>query len=71
MSSLSEQDKENASKLLLYFVNEAETAIVPVTKYVGGQADAFAAMSELVKGPGEGGLRSPFPEGTELSYNFV
>ncbi len=66
MSSLSEQDKENASKLLLYFVNEAETAIVPVTKYVGGQADAFAAMSELVKGPGEGGLRSPFPEGTEL-----
>jgi germination protein M len=23
-------------------------------------------MSELVKGPGEGGLRSAFPEGTEL-----
>lgn len=66
MSSLSEEDMENASKLLLYFQNAAETAIVPVTKYVGGQADAFAAMNELVKGPGEGGLKSPFPEGTEL-----
>lgn len=65
-TTLSQTDLENASKLLLYFQNEAGTAIVPVTKYVGGQADAFAAMSELVKGPGEGGLRSLFPEGTAL-----
>ncbi len=62
----SNSDENDASKLLLYFENEAGTAIVPVTKYVGGDADAFAAMSELVKGPGQGGLRSAFPEDTEL-----
>ncbi len=66
VTTLSTADIENASKLLLYFSNEGETAIVPVTKYVGGKADAFAAMSELVKGPGEGGLRSLFPQGTSL-----
>lgn len=66
IGSVSEDNKDDASKLLLYFENEAGTAIVPVTKYVGGQADAFAAMSELVKGPGQGGLKSVFPEGTEL-----
>lgn len=66
IGSASDEEIADASKLLLYFQNEGETAIVPVTKYVGGQADAFAAMSELVKGPGEGGLKSPFPEGTEL-----
>lgn len=65
-TTLSTVDLENASKLLLYFQNEAGTAIVPVTKYIGGQADAFAAMSELVKGPGEGGLRSLFPPNTSL-----
>lgn len=59
-------DEDDASKLLLYFENEAGTSIVPVTKYVGGKADAFAAMSELVKGPGEGSLKSPFPKSTEL-----
>ncbi len=66
MTTLSTADLDNASKLLLYFQNESGTAIVPVTKYVGGKADAFAAMSELVKGPGEGGLRSLFPGGTSL-----
>ncbi len=66
IGSVSEDDTGDASKLLLYFENEAGTAIVPVTKYVGGQADAFAAMNELVKGPGQGGLKSAFPEGTEL-----
>lgn len=66
MTTLSTADLKNASKLLLYFQNESGTAIVPVTKYVGGKADAFAAMSELVKGPGEGGLRSLFPGGTAL-----
>lgn len=65
-TTLSQADMDNASKLLLYFENEAGTAIVPVTKYVGGKADAFAAMSELVKGPGQGGLRSLFPGGTAL-----
>ncbi len=62
----SNSEENDASKLLLYFENEAGTAIVPVTKYVGGEADAFAAMSELVKGPGQGGLKSAFPEDTEL-----
>ncbi len=66
MGAVSSEDTGDASKLLLYFENEAGTAIVPVTKYVGGQADAFAAMSELVKGPGQGGLRSMFPKDTEL-----
>ena len=65
-TTLSEEDLKNASRLLLYFQNASETAIVPVTKYVGGKADAFAAMNELIKGPGEGGLKSPFPKGTEL-----
>ncbi|MFA5675878.1 MAG: GerMN domain-containing protein [Christensenellales bacterium] len=65
-TTLSTADLDNASKLLLYFQNESGTAIVPVTKYVGGKADAFAAMNELVKGPGEGGLKSLFPEGTSL-----
>ena len=63
---LSQEDLENASRLVLYFQNEAGTAIVPVTTYVGGQADAFAAMSELVKGPGQGGLKSLFPDDTAL-----
>ena len=62
----SNSGENDASKLMLYFENEAGTAIVPVTKYVGGDADAFAAMSELVKGPGQGGLKSAFPEDTEL-----
>lgn len=65
-TTLSQDDQENASRLMLYFPNEAGTAIVPVTTYVGGQADAFAAMSELVKGPGEGGLKSLFPVDTAL-----
>lgn len=66
VSALSSDDLENASKLLLYFENTAGTAIVPVTKYVGGDADAFAAMNELVRGPGDGGLKNLMPEGTEL-----
>jgi len=56
----------NASKILLYYINSADTAIIPVTKYVGGEADAFVVMSELVKGPGDGKLKNLFPEGTEL-----
>lgn len=66
VTTMSQADKENASRLMLYFTNEAGTTIVPVTTYVGGQADAFAAMSELVKGPGEGGLKSLFPKDTAL-----
>ncbi|MDD5018214.1 MAG: GerMN domain-containing protein [Eubacteriales bacterium] len=66
VSALSSGDIENASKIMLYFVNADETVIVPVTKYVGGEADAFAAMNELLKGPGDGGLKDLFPEGTEL-----
>jgi germination protein M len=65
-TTLSQEDLENASRLVLYFTNEAGTAIVPVTTFVGGQADAFAAMSELVKGPGQGGLKSLFPDDTAL-----
>ena len=65
-TTLSSDDLDNASKVMLYFENTAGTAIVPVTTYVGGEADAFAAMSELVKGPGDGGLKDLFPEGTEL-----
>jgi germination protein M len=64
--TLEADDVANASKLVLYYENAAETAIVPVTKYVGGTADAFAAMNELLKGPGDGGLKNLFPEGTEL-----
>ena len=66
VSTLASDDLENASRVMLYFVNSTETAIVPVTKYIGGDADAFAAMNELVKGPGDGGLKDMFPEGTEL-----
>jgi germination protein M len=66
ITTLSQEDQENASRLVLYFPNESGTIIVPVTTYVGGKADPFAAMSELVKGPGEGGLKSLFPEDTSL-----
>ncbi len=65
-STLDADDVANASKLVLYYENATETAIVPITKYVGGTADAFAAMNELLKGPDDGGLKSLFPEGTEL-----
>lgn len=65
-TTLSQEDQENASRVMLYFPNEAGTIIVPVTTYVGGKADSFAAMSELVKGPGEGGLKSLFPSDTAL-----
>ena len=65
-TTLSSEDLENASKILLYFENSTGTAIVPVTKYVGGEADAFVVMSELVKGPGDSKLKSMFPEGTQL-----
>ncbi len=66
MSALSSDELDNASKITLYFENTAGTAIVPVTKYVGGEADAFAAMNELLRGPGDGGLKNQFPEGTKL-----
>lgn len=66
MSALSSGELENASKVMLYFENMAGTALVPITKYVGGEADAFAAMNELVRGPKDGGLKNLFPEGTEL-----
>lgn len=66
MSALSSDELDNASKMILYFQNSTGTAIVPVTKYVGGSADAFAAMNELVRGPGDGGLKNLFPDGTEL-----
>jgi germination protein M len=65
-TTLSAQDLENASKVILYFEDESGTAIVPVTKYIGGTADAYAAMNELVRGPGVHGLKSLFPEGTKL-----
>lgn len=66
MTTLSEEDLKNASKIMLYFEDENGTAIVPVTKYIGGDADAFAAMNELVKGPRCHGLRNAFPENTKL-----
>lgn len=66
MTTLSEEDQQNASKIMLYFEDETGAAIVPVTKYIGGEADAFAAMNELVKGPGCHGLKNAFPEKTKL-----
>ncbi len=66
MTTLSEDDLENASKVILYFEDEAGAALVPVTKYIGGEADPFAAMNELVKGPGCHGLKTLFPENTKL-----
>lgn len=66
VTTLSEEDLKNASKIILYFEDESGTAIVPVTKYIGGTADAYAAMNELVRGPGCHGLKSLFPEGTKL-----
>lgn len=66
MTTLSEEDLKNASKVMLYFEDETGAAIVPVTKYIGGEADAFAAMNELVKGPGCHGLKNAFPEKTKL-----
>lgn len=65
-TTLSSEDMENASKILLYFGSNTGDAIVPVTKFVGGEADAFVVMNELVKGPGDGKLKSLFPEGTQL-----
>jgi germination protein M len=65
-TTLSSEDLKNASKIMLYFGSGSGEAIVPVTTYVGGEADAFAAMSELVKGPADAKLKSLFPEGTEL-----
>lgn len=65
-TTLSSDDLENASKIVLYFGSGSGEAIVPVTKYVGGTADPFVVMSELVKGPGDGKLKSLFPEGTQL-----
>lgn len=66
MTTLSQEDLKNASKIILFFADESETAIVPVTKYIGGTADAYAAMNELVRGPGCHGLKNLFPEGTKL-----
>lgn len=66
MTALSKEDQQNASKIMLYFEDETGDAIVPVTKYIGGEADAFAAMNELVKGPGCHGLKNAFPEDTKL-----
>ncbi|MGI5849805.1 MAG: GerMN domain-containing protein [Christensenellales bacterium] len=66
MSNLSSENLANASKILLYFEDASGSAIVPVTKYVGGEANAFVAMNELLKGPGSGGLKNLFPEGTQL-----
>ena len=66
ITNLSEDDMKNASKVILYYESESGGVIVPVTKYIGGSADPFAAMSELVRGPGCLGLRSIFPENTKL-----
>jgi germination protein M len=66
MTTLSQDDLQNASKITLYFEDETGTAIVPVTRYIGGEADAFAAMNELVRGPGCHGLKKAFPDGTKL-----
>ncbi len=66
MTTLSEEDLKNASKIMLYFEDETGAAIVPVTKYIGGEADAFAAMNELVRGPGCHGLKNAFPDKTKL-----
>ncbi len=66
MTTLSEEDLSNASKVMLYFIDESEAAIVPVTKYIGGTADAYAAMNEFVRGPGCHGLKSLLPDGTKL-----
>jgi germination protein M len=63
---LSEDDLKNASKVMLYFQDESGEAIVPVTKYIGGKADPFAVMSELVKGPGCHGLMNLMPDDTKL-----
>ncbi len=65
-TTLSSDDLANASKIVLYFGSTSGEAIVPVTKYVGGEADAFVVMSELVKGPADGKLKNLFPDGTEL-----
>jgi germination protein M len=66
MTTLSDKDLKNASKVMLYFQEEKGEAIVPVTKYIGGKADPFAVMSELVKGPGCHGLVNLMPDGTKL-----
>ncbi len=66
ITTLSNEDLENASKLMLYFVDESGTVIVPVTTYIGGGADAFAAMNELVRGPDRHGLKNLMPEDTKL-----
>jgi len=65
-SAVDDENLAEASKVMLYFENAAGTAIVPVTKYIGGAADAFAAMNELVRGPGDGALKNLFPDGSEL-----
>ena len=60
-TTLSQEDQENASRLVLYFPSESGNVIVPVTTYIGGTADPFAAMSELVKGAGRRRPQEPLP----------
>jgi germination protein M len=57
---------EGASALTLYFPNTTGSLNVPVTRYIEGSASVETVVRELLKGPQAEGLRSCFPEGTEL-----
>lgn len=54
----------NAEAVTLYFPNSAGSLAIPVTRYISGNADLYALMSNLVSGTELPNLVSCFPEGT-------
>lgn len=57
---------DSASAVVLYFPNATGSLNVPVTRYIEGGVSVENVVHELLKGPQADGLRSCFPEGTEL-----
>ena len=57
---------DGASAITLYFPNTTGSLNVPITRYIEGSASVETVVRELLKGPKSEGLRSCFPEGTEL-----
>lgn len=57
-----------AVSMTLFFPNQGATLNVPVTRYGAGEANIESAITALIEGPGNSGLRNCFPEGTSLLY---
>ena len=54
----------NAEAVTLYFPNSAGSLAIPITRYISGDADLYALMSNLVSGTELPNLVNCFPEGT-------